>query len=83
MSAEQGQSTDRTERQQQLRKLGHDVRTPLGIVCTGLEALKGMREDADSFAEIYETIQRDGIEPLKTIIAELVDVACQQETNDQ
>lgn len=78
MTAEQDQSTDRSERERQLHKLAHDIRTPLGIVCTGLEALNVVREDADDFKEIYESIQQDGVGPLKDAIARLIEVACRK-----
>jgi len=48
-----------------------------------MDALNAVREDADDFKEIYETIQQDGVGPLKDLIARLVEVACHENQIDQ
>lgn len=65
---------------QHLRKLAHDVRTPLSVICTGMEALRAVRDDADRFAEVYKTIQEQGVGPLQESVSKLVEAACEHES---
>lgn len=58
--------------QQPARQLAHDVKGQLAVVTMGLEALKMLRDDEAAFNEVFETIRRDGIEPLKGAISQLI-----------
>lgn len=62
-------------RQEKLLRLQHDFNTYLGVVTMGLQALEGVRKDADEFAELSRTIEDEGVKPLKQIVAEIVAVA--------
>jgi|GEM_PF-3222238 len=54
-----------------LRQLAHDLRTPLSIISMGLEILKQVRHDDEQFAHMLKMITTEGVEPLKTMIADL------------
>ncbi len=66
-------------RKEQLRQLQHDMKTYLGVVTMGLQALEAVREDPEEFAELSQTIVQEGVEPLKQIVAEIVDVAVNEQ----
>ncbi|QDT50713.1 hypothetical protein Pan258_47930 [Symmachiella dynata] len=63
------------ERPETLRRLAHDIKSYLGVVTMGMQALELVREDPDEFAEIHKSIEEEGVEPLKAIVAQIVDVA--------
>lgn len=63
------------ERRKQLRQLEHDMKTHLGVVTMGLQALEGVREDAKEFSEMSQTIEEEGVKSLKRIVAEIVAIA--------
>ncbi len=63
------------ERRQQLRQLEHDMRTYLGVVTMGVQALDAFRDDAEEFAELSRTIEEEGVKPLRETIAEIISVA--------
>lgn len=71
----QKQSPQQSELEQKLRQCVHDVRTPLGIISTGLEALILVRDDPEQFSAIYETIRREGVDALTQKVDKLVEVA--------
>lgn len=71
----QEQAPKQTEQEQKLRQCVHDVRTPLGIISSGLEALKLVRDNPEQFATIYESVRKDGVEALTQKVDELVEVA--------
>jgi hypothetical protein len=54
------------------RQLAHDIKSQLAVVSLGMEALKGVRSNADEFASVMESIRRDGVEPLKQSVSDLV-----------
>ena len=58
--------------EEQLRQLAHDARAYLSIVMTGMYALSAVREDESQFAEMCETIQLQGAEPLKRCLEALI-----------
>ncbi|QDT15016.1 hypothetical protein [Alienimonas californiensis] len=62
-------------RQQRLRQLGHDVKTQLLVVSLGLEALQGLRDDPEEFAQVCQEIRRDGVEPMKELIDAILKTA--------
>ncbi len=63
------------ERPKKLRQLEHDIKTYLGVVTMGMQALKLVREDPDEFAEMHQSIEEEGVEPLKAIVAQIVELA--------
>ena len=67
------------ERRQQLRQLEHDLKTYLGVVSTGMQALTGARDEPDVFSELHKTFEEEGIDPLKKVIADIIAVACSTE----
>ena len=69
----------REERRQQLRQLEHNMKTYLGIVTMGVQALASVREDPAEFAEVSRLIEEDGVQPLKQIIAEIIAIAVAEE----
>ena len=59
----------------QLRQLAHDLRTPLSVISMGLEILKQVRHDDEQFARVMTMISAEGVEPMKTLIANVADLA--------
>lgn len=55
----------------QLRQFAHDLLTPLSVVSMGLEILNQVRHDDEQFTRILTMIRTEGVEPLKTMIAEI------------
>ncbi len=37
-----------------VRKLAHDLRSPLSVICTGLQALESVRNDEETFQMLQE-----------------------------
>ncbi len=66
-------------RHQQWEQMAHDIKGHLAVVSLGLEALSGVRNDADKFAAAVEAIRKDGMEPLKQAIAALISRASKQQ----
>jgi len=56
-----------------LRKLAHDLRSPLSIVAMGIEATRAMKHDPDQLDALCDMMAREGVEPIKRIIAEMVE----------
>ncbi|QDT33265.1 hypothetical protein [Thalassoglobus polymorphus] len=80
MSSEKDLSpSTKTGRHEQLRQLQHDMKTYLGVVTMGLQALEVVREDPEEFAELSQTIAEEGVEPLKQVVAEIVDLAMNEQ----
>ncbi|MCC9604998.1 hypothetical protein LOC68_25175 [Blastopirellula sp. JC732] len=77
MTAEDSASSS-AERRQQLRQLGHDIKSHLGVVTMGFQALDGVKSDPEEFAEIYAVIQEEGVKPLKESVLALIELACQE-----
>lgn len=67
------------KRREQLRRLEHDLRTYLGVVTMGVQALGAFREDADEFAELSRTIEEEGVKPLEQTIAEIIAVTLEDQ----
>jgi len=57
--------------QQKIRRLAHDLRTPLSILSMGLEVLPHVRNDEEQFAEMCRTMTREGIEKITALIEAL------------
>lgn len=57
--------------QKSLRQLAHDFRTPLSVICMGLEALKHVRHDEQQFDELLRMMVSEGTERLKALISEM------------
>jgi K+-sensing histidine kinase KdpD len=70
------------ERREQLKKLGHDIKTPLGIITMGLHALEHARDEADEFEQLCKMIETDGVQPLQSMLSEILALAAMS-SNDQ
>ncbi|EAQ79785.1 hypothetical protein [Blastopirellula marina] len=80
MTADNGAtSADAAARKEQLRQLGHDIKSYLGVVTMGFQALDGAKGDPEEFAELFGIIQEDGIKPLKQTVLDMVKLACEEE----
>ena len=66
------------KRREQLRQLEHDMKTYLGVITTGLHALKLVRENPDDFAEMHQTIEKEGVDPLKAIVAQIINLTLKE-----
>ncbi len=53
-----------------VRKLAHDLRSPLSVICTGLQAMESVRTDEETFTMLREMMQAAGTE-LKDLIETL------------
>jgi len=40
-----------------------------------LQALEGVREQSEEFAELRKTIEDEGVNPLKEIVAQIIEIA--------
>lgn len=78
MTAEDSANADR---HQQLRQLGHDIKSYLGVVTMGFEALDGAKSDPEDFAEVLSVIRQEGVKPLKESVLELIELACKEAQN--
>jgi signal transduction histidine kinase len=56
-----------------LRKLAHDLRSPLSIISMGIEATRAMKNDPTQLDALCDMMAREGVEPLKRIISDLVE----------
>lgn len=56
-----------------LRKLAHDLRSPLSIIAMGIEATRAMKNDPNQLDALCDMMAREGVEPIKRIIAEMVE----------
>lgn len=75
MSEQQPLTATAAQASQQLRQLAHDVNTHLSVITMGMEALQATRDDADQFEQVRETIQQEGVAPLKEHLATLIKLA--------
>ena len=60
------------------RHLIHEIKNQLYIINMGLEVLRNARQSDDEFAKVVATIRSDGLEPLKTSVAALMERASRQ-----
>lgn len=56
-----------------LRKLAHDLRSPLSIIAMGIEATRAMKNDPSQLDALCDMMAREGVEPIKRIITEMVE----------
>lgn len=63
-----------------LRKLAHDLRTPLSIISMGLEILKQVQNDDEQFQRVLAMMSSEGVVPLKRAID---DIARQAPTDSE
>ena len=54
-----------------VRKLAHDLRTPLSIISMGLEILRQVRNDDEQFNRVLSMMSSEGVYPLKRMIDEI------------
>lgn len=77
--AETTQAVSPEERQRQIRKLGHDIKSDLAVVTMGLQALGDLRRDEAKFDEVMRTIHNGGVDTLKQTVNRLVELCCQED----
>lgn len=56
-----------------VRKLAHDLRSPLSIMAMGIEAVRALKSDPEQIEAICDMMAQQGIEPMKNMITEMVD----------
>ena len=59
--------------QQVVRKLAHDLRTPLSILSMGIEAVRMTHPDPAQCDALCDMMAKEGIESMKRIIEEAVE----------
>jgi len=59
--------------QSRVQQLAHDLRTPLSVICMGVEALKTCSPNSEDFAAILAMIDEQGTSPLKEMINDFAD----------
>lgn len=79
MTIEESATTSAAARREQLRQLSHDIKSYLGVVTMGFQALDGAKADPAEFAEIYAVIQEEGVKPLKQSVLDMLDLATAEE----
>lgn len=60
--------------QHHLRQLAHDIQHCLHVIGMATEVLKGLREDAEKFAEVCDSIDKERCEAAE-LVGELVRAA--------
>jgi signal transduction histidine kinase len=54
--------TQEADYQNRLRKLAHELRTPLSVICMGLQVLESVRNDDEQFKTIHQFMNSAGKE---------------------
>ncbi len=62
----------------ELRQLVHDLKNQLYVINMGLEVLRGARDNPEEITRLLASIRADGLEPLKSSIARLIEAASAQ-----
>lgn len=55
-----------------VRKLAHDLRSPLSVMAMGIEAIRIMKHDPSQCDALCEMMAKEGIESMKRILEEMV-----------
>lgn len=76
MNEKQKTSINKSEKEQQLRRLAHEIQTPLSVIAMGLDVIKGTQSDNEDLVQITKMMQEDGVVPLKEMVAHFIEVAC-------
>jgi hypothetical protein len=63
----------------ELRRLVHDIKNQLYVVNMGLEVMRGSRENPDEVLRLINSIRTDGLDPLKSSVAALLDKIAPQQ----
>ena len=71
MSDQQGQRDEQL--QQFVRKLAHDLRTPLSILSMGIEAVRMTHPDPSQCDALCDMMTKEGIESMKRILEEALE----------
>ena len=58
---------------QTVRKLAHDLRSPLSVMAMGIEAIRIMKNDPTQCEALCEMMSREGIDSMKRILEEIVE----------
>ena len=56
-----------------IRKLAHDLRSPLSVMAMGIEAIRIMKNEPDQCDALCEMMAREGVESMKRILEEMVE----------
>jgi hypothetical protein len=67
----------------ELRKLVHDLKNQLYVINMGLEVLRGARDNPEEITRLLTSIRADGLEPLKSSVARLIDVVSARNETDR
>ena len=65
----QHELTQDADYQQRVSKLAHELRTPLSVICMGLQALESVRNDDEQFKMIHQFMESAGKELTQLIDA--------------
>jgi PAS domain S-box-containing protein len=57
-----------------VRKLAHDIKTPLSIITMGIELLKQNPNIGEDQKMVCEMIDGDGVKPLETLISDMIEI---------
>lgn len=60
-----------------VRKLGHDLRSPLSIIAMGIEAIRALKNEPGQLDAICDMMAQQGVEPMKNMITHMVDSTTQ------
>ena len=75
MTDEQPTPQSASEIDEQIRQIDHDIKSTLSVITIGLQALEGACGEPAEFSELRTLIEDQGVEPLKKLIAKLVELA--------
>lgn len=65
----------------EVRRLAHEIKNQLYVVQMGLEVLQSVRTDPDEFVRMVTYICKDGLEPLKSTLSSLIELAERQQAS--
>jgi len=54
--------TQNEDYEKRVRELAHDLRTPLSVICMGLQVMQSVRNDDEQFNTIHQFMDRAGKE---------------------
>lgn len=65
--------TQEADYEKRIRNLAHELRTPLSVICMGLQALESVRNDDEQFKTIHQFMNSAGKELTQLIDAMATD----------
>ncbi len=66
-------SPDSQSYHQKLRKLAHDIRSPLSVLAMGIEAIRALKDDPAQLDALCDMMANEGITPIKNSLNQMVD----------